>query len=252
MRNQNRKFLSLTLFVSIFSGQILFAQDTNSVNTNEKNIVKMNVAALALKTYSFQYERAVGEKISVAMGFRVMPKSTPPLKSKIEDLIDNDETWSHIKDFKTGNFAITPEVRFFLGKSVFKGFYVAPFVSYAKYDFDIPFEYSYLTYSTTIPLSGSVNTFTGGIKIGAQWSLSKLVFLDWWIIGPNYGTSSGTISGAKEMIPIEQDYVRNELKDLDDIPLIKTTSTVDDHGVKIKVDGPWAGVRAGLNVGFRF
>jgi len=227
-----------------------------STEEDGKNIVKWNVAAIALKNYSFQYERAIAKKISVAVGVRFAPKSGVPFPSKLEDLIDNEDTWKSIKDFKTGNFAITPEVRFYMGQGVFRGFYVAPFVRYSTFSAEVPYtfdiEVAGTTRTETMPLSGDVTALTGGFLLGAQWKLSKLVYLDWWILGPNYGTSSGSISGKKTLNSDEQNALRESLKDLEDLPLVKTKSTVDGEGAKVDFDGPWAGLRAGLSVGFRF
>ncbi|WP_316752171.1 DUF3575 domain-containing protein [Pedobacter gandavensis] len=243
-----------------FSATNSFAQQVNANqevdNGDAKNLVKWNVAAVALKTYSFQYERAVGKKISVAMGFRLMPKSHVPFSSTFKSLIDDDQTWESIKDFKTGNFAITPEFRYYFGQSVFRGFYVAPFVRYAKYDVSLPYNYE-ATFGTTtvkdkIDMKGSLNTITGGVLFGAQWKLSKAVYLDWWILGPNYGSNSGSISGKKKLSTEEQKELRDALTDLEDLPLVKVKSTVDGDGAKIDFSGPWAGMRSGISVGYRF
>lgn len=227
-----------------------------TVDADGKNLVKWNVAAVALKNYSFQFERAVGKKIAVALGVRYSPKSKAPFASTIEDLVDDEETWEMIRDFKTENFALTPEVRFYMGKGVFRGFYVAPYVRYSNYSVDVPLnftvEYAGQTRTAVIPLNGDINALTGGLLFGAQWKLSKLVYLDWWILGVNYGSSSGNISGKRTLNPIEQEVLREKLSGLEDLPVVKTKVTVDDEGVDVDFDGPLAGARAGLSIGFRF
>ena len=67
--------------------------------------------------------------------------------------------------------------------------------------------------------------------LGAQWQLSKALYLDWWILGPNYGNSNGDIAGTKTLSPTEQQSLRDELSMLD-IPLTKYTYTVDGNGAK--------------------
>ncbi|ACU04056.1 DUF3575 domain-containing protein [Pedobacter heparinus] len=250
---KNSIILSILLFFCI-AGKVN-AQE-NGTETAGKNLVKWNVGAIFLNNYSFQYERAIAPKISVALGLRFSPKSSLPFKSSIEKSIDNDDTWNNIKDFKTGNFALTPEVRFYLGKGGFRGFYIAPFVRYATYSAEGPFTFDVnvagTTRTETMPLSGDITALTGGVLFGAQWKLSKLVYLDWWILGPNYGTSSGSISGKKSLNSDEQAALRDALTDLDDLPLVKTKYTVDNEGAKVDFDGPWAGLRGGLSIGFRF
>ncbi len=262
--NFTKKSLLLLLgFICCSLGSVK-AQDTMMVEDG-KNIVKWNIPAIALKNYSFQYERAVGKRMSVALGVRFAPKSNVPFSSQIEKAIDDPETWNSIKDFKTGNLAITPEFRYYMGKGVFRGFYVAPFVRYAKYNAEVPFNFevevedpstpgNFFTREEQIFLSGDVTTLTGGLMFGAQWKLSKLVYLDWWILGASYGTSSGNISGKSlnGFDDDEQEALRDALSDLDELPLVKTKYTVDKDGAKVDFDGPWANIRAGISIGFRF
>lgn len=87
--------------------------------------------------------------------------------------------------------------------------------------------------------------------IGAQFKLGKSVYLDWWILGPNYGSSSGKISGQRSLSASEQQSLRDEIDGLD-IPLTEFTYTVNGNGATINFDGPWAGLRAGLCFGIRF
>lgn len=261
LKNSTKNLLFLLTCLLFCSAGSVNAQET-ATTQDGKNLVKWNVAALALKNYSFQYERAITKKISVAVGVRLAPKSSVPFSSGLEKLIDDEDTWKSIKDFKTGNFAITPEIRFYMGQGVFRGFYVAPFVRYAKYNAAVPFNFEVevtngtntVTREEQINLSGDVTALTGGLLFGAQWKLSKLVYLDWWILGPNYGTSNGSISGksADGFDSDEQEALRDALADLEDLPLVKVKSTVNAEGAKVDFDGPWAGLRSGLSIGFRF
>jgi len=239
------KLTRLFLGMLILTGFSSNAQDS-------KNLVKWNIGALVLKNFSFQYERAVAPKISVAGGLRFSPKSSLPFSSALEKAIDDDDTWNSIKDFKTANFAITPEVRFYFGEEVFKGFYIAPFVRYSSYSMDVPFKFDVEDRQETMPLSGTLNSFQGGILLGAQWKLASRVHLDWWIIGPSYGSSSGNIDGKKNLSAEEQQALRESLADLEDLPVVKTKYTVDENGAKVNFSGPAAGLRAGLAIGFSF
>jgi len=87
--------------------------------------------------------------------------------------------------------------------------------------------------------------------MGAQWKLSKVLYLDWWILGPNYGRSYGDIDGSVALTASEQQSLRDALDKLD-IPLTKITYTVNNSGAAINFKGPWAGIRSGLCFGFRF
>jgi len=257
MNRTSRNFTAVSLIALSCCTQLVSAQ-TNDTIPGRKTIVKMNVAALITKTFSFQGERAVGKNMSVALALGFRGKSTLPFKSTFEDFADagDEDTRKAIRDFKMSNFSITPEVRFYLGKKgVFHGFYVAPFARYAKYDLESPIQVTVqqLNQTERIVFNGDVKTFTGGVMIGAQWQLSKLVYLDWWILGPNFGSSKGKLTGLRPLNVLEQAELRNQLDDLlDDVPLADPTYTVDGNGATIDVKGSWAGVRGGLAVGFRF
>lgn len=250
--NSTKKTLLLALLLTAGLSQTSIAQKDVNTEQESKNLIKMNVGALLFKNFSFQYERAISKKISVAGGLRFAPKSNLSFKSKLESAIDDEDTWESIRDFKTGNFAITPEIRFYMGKKVFQGFYVAPFVRYAQYSADVPYKFEVDGAEKEIPLSGHVNSITGGILFGAQWKLAERVHLDWWILGPNYGSTSGSISGKKALSTEDQAVLREDLKGLEDLPIVNAKSSVDASGVRVDFDGPWAGLRAGLCIGFRF
>lgn len=258
MKNTLTYLLSGVLAFYVIS---LKAQDTirtsNDFISGDKNLIKINLTAIPLNNYSFQYERAIGKKMAVVIGVRFMPEGSIPLKAQVRNLIDDEDLSRQLDNFQTGNYAVTPEIRFYMGKEVFKGFYIAPFVRYATYTASIPFEYEYDhpvngTVTEVIPLKGELSTLTGGLLFGSQWKLSKLVYLDWWILGPQYGTSDGNIKGTKNLSADEQEALREELEGLEDLPLVKATSEVNSQGARVDFKGPWAGVRAGICLGFRF
>ena len=246
------KKLILLLFVLNFSFSVYAQDDNDEANIAKKNIIKLNLPALAFKNISVQYERAVAKKVSVAATMRYMPDGSIPFKSSIIKLADDPETERQLNNLKVGNFAVMPELRYYVGrKGAFHGFYVGPFASIARYNTSLLFEYDDALLTKTIPLKGNVNTFTGGLMLGAQWKLGKNIFLDWWILGANYGTSKGDIAGKKTLTPTEQQSLRNELANLD-IPLTKFTYVVDGNGATVNFKGPWAGVRSGICIGFNF
>jgi len=220
--------------------------------TEQKNIVKINLLALGLKNISIQYERAVGKRVSVAGLVRLMPKSGIPFKSAIKSTIDDPDTEAQIENVKVGNFAFTPEVRYYVGrKGALHGFYIGGFATIANYKAELPYQYTDNGVKKSIAMSGKVNTFTGGIMFGSQWKLGKHISLDWWILGPNYGSSNGNLNGQTPLTPSEQNSLKSEFDDLD-IPFTKTSYDVNANGATLFIKGPWAGIRSGLCIGFSF
>ncbi|MEX1203578.1 MAG: DUF3575 domain-containing protein [Ferruginibacter sp.] len=251
----------LLLFVWIFSA--VSAQQVVTVNDRMvgeekkskapgKNIFKINLAAIAFKNYTVQYERKIARKMTLAATFRYMPTGSIPFKNIINQYADNPELETQLNNLQIGNRSFMPEWRFYVGKKgAFRGFYVAPFASIARYETNLLLEYEDRGVTETIPMSGTVNTLCGGLLLGAQWKLSKAVYLDWWIIGPSFGKSDGAISGQKTLSPEDQQAIRDVLDGLD-IPLTDFTYDVNNNGASVFFKGPWAGIRAGLCIGIRF
>lgn len=245
------------LMIATLAAACLLAQEINDKTENAepasaKNVVKLNLFALPLKNISLQYERAVGRKVTIAGTFRYMPTGSIPFQSVFNDLAADSETERQLNNLKLGNIAFMPEVRYYFGKhGAFRGFYLGLFADIARYNADLVFEYDDAGITKTIPMSGHLTGITGGLMIGAQFKLGKRIVLDWWALGPNYGVSNGNLSGKKTMNASEQQSLRDELDALD-IPLTKFTYTVDSNGATVNMNGPWAGIRSGLCIGFRF
>lgn len=242
------RFLTL---LTLFFATTLSAQDANFLASG-KNVLKLNIAALALKNVSGQYERVVGNKVSIAATVRYMPTGSLPLKKLLVRMADNAEAERQMNNLKIGNWAVIPELRFYLSKQgAPNGFYVAPFVSIARYNATLMFEYDDAATIKTIPMTGDVSTVTGGVMIGAQWKLTRGLYLDWWMAGPNYGTSDGELIGSRKLDARDQQLVREGLSELDP-PITKFTYIVDENGATVRFKGPWAGIRSGLCIGINF
>ncbi|MEP6676998.1 MAG: hypothetical protein ABJA78_17680 [Ferruginibacter sp.] len=222
------------------------------------NFIKVNVTALALKNYAFQYERIINRKFSFALGFRTMPSTGLPFKNQVVDALgaDDPETKTTIENMRLSNFAVTPEFRFYVGRKGYgRGFYIAPFFRYAKFTtHDVTFTYqNTLNVSSTINLSGDITANTGGILFGIQKPLGKHLCIDLWLLGPHYGSGKGDFNGvsSKTLTPDEQNDLRQELNDID-IPLTDKKVTVTSNSASVNLNGPWGGVRSGISFGFRF
>jgi len=211
--------LSTIFFLSIFLPA--YSQDKEEPqkksDQQQLNIFKVNLTGIVLNNYSFQYERILNKKIAVALSFRTMPESSVPLKSLILDAADDDEQTKEVLDvLRISNTAITPEVRFYLGKKGFgKGFYIAPFYRYASFKTNnMKFTYTNsLGGNNNILLSGKLTSHTGGIMFGSQWYIGKRMALDFWILGPHYGSGNGFFEGrtSAPLNTFEQNSLRQEL-----------------------------------------
>lgn len=269
IKNMSPKSTIITLCFSLFvltagNAQSSLDKEGGSSPSKEEgkrkmNIVKLNLLPAAfIKNFSFQYERVVTKHFSVALGARFMPATGIPFKDKIITLADvtDPDASNAINKFKMSNFAITPELRLYLSKKGYgRGFYIAPYYRYASFKSDeLPIGYTDdSNQQQTITLKGDIKTNSAGLMFGAQWFLGKVITLDWWIIGAHYGTSKGTFVGTTTMTlsAQEQADIQQAIDDFD-IPVIKIASSVNANGATVNMSGPWAGIRGGLTLGFRF
>lgn len=222
--------------------------------TEKKNILKINLPALAFKNISVEYERQIGKKTSVAVNIHTIPFGSLPFQSTFKSLTDNSDVQYDL--FKLGSFGIVPQLRFYVGKKgALHGFYIGPFFSYNSYKASIPIKYTSGTSTKNGIFDGKLNTTTGGLQFGSQFSLGKNIVLDWWIFGPNYGSASGTLSLTTALTQSEQDNLKTELEKIkNDVPFnVIKSYTVSSTGASIVAKGPWGGIRSGgFSLGFRF
>jgi hypothetical protein len=229
-----------------------FASKAQTVDYDGDNFVKLNVSSLFLKTFSVQYERPVGRKVSVAMNVSYRATSGIPFKSIIKDIGNDDNFSRQIDGLDIGHFVVAPEFRFYTGSEAGRGFYLAPYVQYTHQTAKLPFKYDYDGTEKVLPLSGSINSFTGGLMIGSQFKLTDMVYLDWWILGATYGKASGKVDARAQLDENEQRAVRDELDAFNNNDFINTKYNVDQNGATMDVDGKWITARLGITVGVRF
>lgn len=221
-------------------------------------MVKVNLSALFLKTYSMQYERVLSRTVSMALSGGYSPETNIPYTKQIfkwADITDPDEQ-EIIENVLVTNLTITPEIRFYTGKKRYgSGFYVALYYRYGQHTFSnvlVDYE-NELGETGTLDCWGDATSHTGGFMLGAQWSLGRHVCLDWWILGPHFGISSGNFEALSSLPLSEQDQqdIEDSLNDID-IPMFEQTVNVTSEGATMIFDGPWGGIRAGLSIGIKF
>ena len=134
------------MLVSIFH-VISFAQ---------KNVVKTSLLGPIIKTGSLSYERILGEKSSLQLGFLY--------------------TGAKIYGVKFNGFAVTTDFRYYLSKTrAPDGLYLGAFVRYIDVDLD----------EEATNTSGMLQSFGGGVVVGRQWIFMERISLDIFV-GPEY------------------------------------------------------------------
>jgi len=247
-----KKIIALFLLLPLFT----LAQEKFAPTGVPKNILRWNLSSMALGNYHFTYERALSRKISLSLSYRFMPTGTIPFK----DYFDNNLQSGDVKfsEVTVGNSAITPELRFYLGKGNMKGFYLAPYLRFSTFNATTPVRYTSTTGGVPVDKTGDfigkVTATSGGIMLGWQFNLSRKLLLDFQIIGAHYGTCNGNLDllAVNSLSPSDQSSLQNSLNGIKIEPFT-ITSTVNNNGANIKVSGPWGGIRgANIGIGFRF
>jgi hypothetical protein len=265
--------LLFLVFILILSGRLYSQNDsvapspstmvtlqTEQVSSFENNIIKLNVTALFVKNFTFQYERIIKKYLSGAIAVRFMPNGSLPYKNFIYNKIGDDDpdAQNTINNIKINNFAITPEVRFYVGKKGFgKGFYIAPSYRFAKFNVT-NIEYYYNgddnNEDNSVNMSGKLTANYGGFILGAQWLFGKHITLDWWIFGPLFGVENSSFNGnsSYKLTLEDKAQIEENLNDLDIPGTSLEVSFPDDYSVSVQMHGPLYGVASGLAIGFRF
>ncbi len=247
------------LCCSILCGQNLEPMTADSVLPVKKNLVKFNIVPLSWGTGSLTYERKVVGRLIAGATVNYRPQSGAPFKSTLQKVFESDDSEDdatfEIDKLKYSNFSFAPEIKLYLGKKgAFHGFYIAAFakIETTKINYDYQFdELILLGEDPNLPLTGNIKAFSGGIYFGAQWHLGKNIYLDWQIIGGNYGSANIDITASKNLSAEEQAELQDFAEDLKD-SFDNIDYEISDKGIKLKGKMPWAGLRMGLSIAYRF
>jgi len=222
------------------------------------NIVKINLFALPLKTITLQYERVINKFLSVGITGRYMPSMSMPYKNFIYNQYggDDPEVKEVLDNMRISNFAVSPEVRFYLGKKGYgRGFYLAPAYRHARFSID-NLEYTFTgdqDIENSITMSGNMIANYGGFTVGAQWALGKHLILDWWIFAPFIGTERTNFSGnTNDALSQEDQYSLKQSLENIDLPYTTVTADVHEYGASVQLHGMMVGLSTGLAFGVRF
>jgi len=139
------------------------------------NVLKTNFFSPILRTYVIAYERVINEDMSGQFGFFY--------------------TQVKLADVKFQGWSVTPEYRYFLSekRSAPSGIFVAPFFRYMNF--------SVKDESTTTTTKGTMQSFGGGLLVGAQILLKDRITLEAFL-GPSYLNGNVDVTEGDEEIDI--------------------------------------------------
>lgn len=224
-----------------------------------KSIIKASITTPFFNTFSFSGERILNKRMSAIIGVSFMPAGPFLYIDKISDI--DQQTHNLISGARLNTFSFSPELRIYTGRGYGRGFYVSPYYRYERFGLDnLSIELTLGSMSEDIVMQGKVNTHSAGLMFGYQWLLgrNRNIVIDWTMLGVHYGTSSGNFEGRYDGdTPMTEAYRKEAEETIDtifeDLPFIKAKSTVrEDNSAQVSITGPWAFVRGGISVGFRF
>ncbi len=248
--------------VSFLCAYFAFAQKIDSlgmqqIRPEKPNIIKTNVTAYAFRNINLSYERVITKTTSLSASYSVIPSGKAPYVKLFLQGDDIGDVESMVMNYNS----FTVEPRFYLGKRGFgQGFYLAPYYRYSRGEFsDYRYEFQTIESGVTethyVELEGNVTGNSFGVLFGKQWFLgdSRNWVLDFNILGGHYGFSNGELIAvsSQRLSPERQRELQKELDELD-VPLVTIDATANENGATAKVSGPWAGLRFGLALGYRF
>lgn len=234
----------------------------------QKNAVKLNLTSIPLGNYQIQVERQIIPHVAINLSGSMMPSQSIPfsveLKKELDARIDNPDidladVHEFIDNAKFGNKSITPELRFYVRRSL-KGFYLSVYGRQGSATSEGP---SFLQNNgASVGVVKGVTDYRGvGVMLGNQFNIGKRILLDWWIIGAHINTLesefklSGNLTAQQQSDLIARlEDIKTELIDYADQAgrTATLTYTVNGSGYTVNTKSPAPGLRMGLSLGIKF
>jgi len=229
------------------------------------NVIKLNLSSLLFKAVGLQYEHKVRKNMSLALGVIYRPKSRSVYNKLLggNDTVFTSglspETKAMFASSRYRSLMITPEFRYYFRKKAPKGLYLAPFL---RGTFDrLSFDYTYHEDGTfnlrTASARLNSSSMGGGILFGYHLITKKQFCIDFWFLGPWYGSSTYKISSTVDMKKInefERAIVSSNMEDI--YNLAGTTAHQIEWnatGFSGKYNKGTLGMRMiGINIGYNF
>ncbi len=234
--------------MALLAAPALHAQEDGPANE-----VKINLPSLAFANFSLQYERSLAPHLSAALGVRFGPERSLPFTGLLDNATTDDSLSTQLfQNTRINNYAFTPEVRYYFGNGLMKGFYIGLFGRFGEFNVRTPFTFdddSQPNGKREVLLKGGYSYGAVGLQLGAKWNLSERISLDWFFLGPMYMTGTLKADVATDLSQVSDDDKKRAQQDL------KTTfdnATVDNNGVRADWKLSLPSIRSGLAIGFRF
>jgi len=224
-----------------------------------KNVIKINLAPVFLKTISLQYERTFLRNFSLCLQFgQSGDMSMGVFMNRYLDSRQNEtlekirSTITMKKLYTSGSTYITPELRLYLSlRGAPKGVYIAPYYRIATTKLHAEFMYQDSnSVSQPVNFEGRLNGFYPGVMLGYQKTLLRFITMDVWLGGVQWGSSKATLEATGDFHTINKQGVRDFLQD--NVKDGSADVTIEDNKITANYNGKTIGFRFGFCIGIAF
>lgn len=205
----------------------------------------------------------IAGNINAGAEFAITKRSSIEIKAGFP----SERKYSATYDDKDANFNVKANsyyagYRLYFAKKRMKGFYVEPFVKYVHFQGEGSGQSTLQGENVIMNFTADYTGTGGGIQLGTQFRIAKIVVLDIYFLGPELNSSHANFKSVEVTHTIpwnssQADEAEQNIRDfLDKIPIVgkKTTLTVDNNNRTIIADykGLLPGFRIGASIGIAF
>jgi hypothetical protein len=230
--------------------------NASAQSTDRPHVAKLNVLGLVTGTFSAQYEHALPGKFSFAAAVNLRPAGKVPMRGFFNDFVDVDDSISNrlLQDSRASHFAITPEVRYYFGRRPLTGFYTALYARYASSAVSVDYTYTSGTDVYPVSLNARGTSVGAGVLLGAQFSLSQRIVVDWWMAGASINRTSFDVNGRANLSEVSEANRESAKEVIESKEVFNGAfdATITDHGGSAVGKLTLPGFRTGLCIGVRF
>src|SRR5690606_151132 len=126
-------FFSLSI---LLSGLAQAQEETSDLE--RKIMVKLNVIPLTIGSFSADYDYLIASRTTIGTNLTFMPTRCILMLGCFESIIGDEAVSNQLENAELATLSISPHAKFYLGKGVCRGFYIAPFFRYASHSIQLP------------------------------------------------------------------------------------------------------------------
>ena len=226
----------------------LFAQD-NIESKQYKNQVDIELTDIPTAFFSFSYERAIGNNMSVGLG--VGFKSEDGL-IKFSG-IDTDKIKTN--DITYSGYKLIPEFRYYINESIdgamLSGFYFGAYLKYSAFNSDLNGTYiDSEDISYDFKYKAEISVTSVGLMVGYKLPVSKHLTIDFLIAGPGSGHYDFKLNNIIPPPDEFYDDLNNALDEYSFLDLINSDFKFNNNRLRSKFSA--LSFRYGISVGYAF